>query len=253
VRLRRSEGNPRATVLCVHGALDGQASFLRLARRLGDCDVVTYDRRGYRASRSVALRDGIAVQVDDVREVLDVARSLHAATPTVVLGHSFGGLVALALVAGPGAATTSVDAVVAYEPPFPWADPTTRHAPPESDRTAASAAEAFFRRIVGDASWERLSDEAKDERRHDGPALLGDLGVLNGEMPFSPSDLAVPVYIGVSNDAPPRRRASAEGLAHSSRAVTLVEFEQAGHGAHLTSPDRLAALVRQAIDGLATA
>jgi len=51
--------------------------------------------------------------------------------------------------------------------------------PPESDAPLGTppevAAEWFFRRLVGDAAWERMGEEARRDRRADGPALLADL------------------------------------------------------------------------------
>jgi pimeloyl-ACP methyl ester carboxylesterase len=233
------------TVVCVHGALDGASSFLRLARRLADCDVVTYDRRGYRSSRGVPVRAGLAVQVDDLLDVLGAVPEA-AATRCVVLGHSFGGLVALGAARERGR-SAAIDAVVAYEPPFPWGSPATRHAGATSEDPAV-AAEAFFRRIVGDAAWDRLSEHDKDVRRADGHALIEDLRVLGTAQPFEPSDVEVPVAIGLSDDAPDRRRASSMALADALPRGRLVLFSSTGHGAHLSSPGRLAELVRAQLE-----
>ncbi|HEY5010734.1 MAG TPA: hypothetical protein VIH73_06215, partial [Acidimicrobiales bacterium] len=49
---RRVE-HPEATVICIHGGLDRGGSFARLARRIDRFDLVTYDRRGYQASREL--------------------------------------------------------------------------------------------------------------------------------------------------------------------------------------------------------
>ena len=49
----------------------------------------------------------------------------------------------------------------------------------------AAAAERFFRRMVGDAAWDRLPDEGRAERRADGPALAAELRAIRlSEAPF---------------------------------------------------------------------
>ena len=67
---------------------------------------------------------------------------------------------------------------------------------------AAAAAERFFRRMVGDAAWDRLSESAKDERRADGPALEAELSAIRiAEAPFDVTGLAVspPPSVGASS------------------------------------------------------
>ena len=47
--------------------------------------------------------------------------------------------------------------------------------PGVTGRRPGDEAERFFRRMVGDAAWDRLPDEARADRRADGPALVADL------------------------------------------------------------------------------
>ena len=100
-------------VVLVHGSLDRGTSFARVVRRLPDLHVVTYDRRGYHRSRPVApLATTLEDHVADLVAVVD-------GRPSVLVGHSYGGDVAL------GAAAEAPDAVRAvgvYEPPLPWSD-----------------------------------------------------------------------------------------------------------------------------------
>jgi len=76
--------------------------------------------------------------------------------PAVVVGHSYGGAVAL------GAAVQApevIGAVGAYEPPMPWTPWWPRRSASSiADEDPATFAEGFFRRVVGDAGWDRLSD-----------------------------------------------------------------------------------------------
>ncbi len=169
-------------VVLVHGSLDRSASFTRVVRRLDDLHTVVYDRRGYNRSRdALPLNATLDGHVDDLVSVID-------GRPSIVVGHSYGGDVALAAALRP-ASLGSILAVAAYEPPTPWLpvyrsspDAAPRGSPAEGDaddpEAAADAAERFFRRMVGDASWERLPETAKAARRADGPALAAELRAI---------------------------------------------------------------------------
>ena len=94
----------------VHGSLDGAASFGRVVRRLQDLHVVTYDRRGYRGSRRMRPLGVLEDHVEDLVELVGKG-------PAVVIGHSYGGDVAIgAALAAPGA----VVGLGAWEPPLSW-------------------------------------------------------------------------------------------------------------------------------------
>ena len=64
-------------------------------------------------------------------------------------------------------------------------------------RGHGAEAERFFRRMVGDAAWERLSEAAKEDRRADGPALEAELAAIRiTDQPFDVTALAVPATFG---------------------------------------------------------
>jgi pimeloyl-ACP methyl ester carboxylesterase len=240
-----------AMVVLVHGSLDRAASFARVVRRLDDLHTVTYDRRGYhRSRRALPLNTTLDGHIDDLLAVI-------AGRPAVVVGHSYGGDVAL------GAALRRPDepairGVVAYEPPMPWLGPWSRRPPDPAAaspgrRTAdpedpAAAAERFFRRMVGDAAWERLSEAAKDERRADGPALEAELAAIRlPRAPFDVTALAVPSTFGRGERSASRHRDTVAWLVAHTPGGQLVEIPGASHGAHLTHPDAFAAMVRSAV------
>jgi pimeloyl-ACP methyl ester carboxylesterase len=246
----RASSSP--TVVLVHGSLDRSASFTRVVRRLGDLHTVVYDRRGYHRSRdALPLNATLEGHVDDLV-------SLVAGRPSVVVGHSYGGDIAIAAAVRPES-RGSVLAVVAYEPPTPWLpvyrsapDAAPRGAPDEGDaddpEAAAQAAERFFRRMVGDASWERLPETAKAARRADGPALTAELrAIRGGEAPFDVSRLSVPVTYGRGENSASRHRRSVDWLVEHTPGAELFEIAGASHGAHLTHPDAFAAMVRSAV------
>lgn len=237
-------------VVLVHGSLDRSASFARVVRRLPDLHTVVYDRRGYHRSRpALTLPGGFDVHVDDLISIID-----HR--PAVLVGHSYGGDVALAAALRPEA-RGSVLAVVAYEPPMPWlalyrADPSRRGSPVEADPrdpvAAGAAAEQFFRRMVGDAAWERLPEPAKAARRADGPALAAELRAIRlPDAPFDVRALSVPATFGRGENSAPRHRKSVAWLLDHTPGAELIEIAGASHGAHLTHPDAFAAMVRSAV------
>lgn len=140
---RRRPAAPVATVVFVHGAMDRAASFARVMRRLGDFDVIAYDRRGYAGSchhgrpgdgspgmappdadPSVAgSRDPLCGHVNDLAAVLDWACASAPTLPRVVVGHSLGALIALVAVAtacpSPSPVGTDVGIIAAGAPPIP--------------------------------------------------------------------------------------------------------------------------------------
>ncbi len=244
-------------VVLVHGSLDRGASFARVVRRLDDLHTVVFDRRGYQGSRqALPLNTSLHGHIEDLVTVI-------AGRPAVVVGHSYGGDIALgaAVRAGPG---SSIVSVVAYEPPMPWLGPWARStasatamrasrpegipAPVSDPDAAAVAAERFFRRMVGDTAWDRLSESAKDERRADGPALEAELSAIRTtEEPFDVTGLRVPATFGRGELSAPRHRDTAAWLADHVPGAELIEIPGASHGAHLTHPDAFASMVRSAV------
>lgn len=229
--------DPLASIICVHGGLDRGGSFARLARRTDRYDLVAYDRRGYQGSRALTPLD-LEHHVQDLLAlvVLEARRG-----PVIVFGHSFGGVVAL------GAATRVpdlVDLVVAFESPLPWILHRPSSRPPLTDDPGAEA-ERFFRRMVSNGAWERLSERDRESRRLDGPGLLSDLGGLHrGVAPFDLSTLKVPfVYLygdGIIADYYQALCGELEKIAPNFRCRQL---EGANHGAHLSNPDQLASVI----------
>jgi pimeloyl-ACP methyl ester carboxylesterase len=240
-------------VVLVHGSLDRATSFARVVRRLQDLWVVTYDRRGYHHSRRGQhvqgdrrddlkgdLRgDAFDQHVSDLLEVIGKRR-------VVVVGHSFGGAVALAAAIE---APERVLAVGAYEPPMPWVDWWPRRA--RRDMTSedpADAAEGFFRRMVNDDAWERLPERARQERRAEGPALVAELSSLrSGGAPFDLSRLSVPLVVGRGGASRPHHRQAIDELHSTIPDSVVFEIPGASHGAHLTHPDAFSEFVRRVL------
>jgi len=232
-------GSPAPTVVLVHGSLDRGASFARVVRRLADLHVVTYDRRGYHHSRAMPVARSLAQHVADLV-------SLVGKGPAVVVGHSYGGDVALgAAIEAPEA----VGAVGAYEPPLPWLEWWPRRS--ASSITAedpGTYAEGFFRRVVGDAGWDRLTDQARADRRADGPALVAELSDLRGAAaPFDLAQLRVPLVLGRGGASVWHHRKAIDALVEAVPGSEVVEIPGSAHGAQLSHPDAFAALVRRVV------
>ena len=231
--------------MLVHGSLDRAGSFARVIRRLDDVHTVAYDRRGYHRSRHVVpVHDTLDGHVGDLLAVID-------GRPAVVVGHSYGGDIALGAALRPGG-PGPILAVAAFEPPMPWlgtwATRPNGARQPHRDDDPGLAAERFFRRMVGDSAWDRLPEATKEARRADGPALAAELAAIRvARPPFDVTRLAVPAVFGRGTESLPHHRDSADWLVAHVPGAELVEIEGAAHGAHLTHPDAFARFVRVAM------
>jgi pimeloyl-ACP methyl ester carboxylesterase len=233
------------TVVLVHGSLDRGSSFARTVRRLGDLHVVTYDRRGYHHSRTMPLAHSLE------RHVADLV-ALVGPGPAVVVGHSYGGDVAIgAAMAAPDA----IGAVGAYEPPLPWCEWWPRRSASSiTNEDPARYAEGFFRRVVGDAGWDRLTERARDERRADGPALVAELADLRRrDAPFDLGSLRVPLVLGRGGKSVWHHRKAIDALVDLVPEAEVVEIPGSAHGAPLSHPDAFATLVRRVVERAAGA
>ena len=234
-------GDPTAPlIVVVHGSMDRSAGLLRLSRRLDvDHRVIRYDRRGYGRSSEVGPPWTVAANIDDLEALLDTA--VATSGPAVVFGHSFGGNVALGLAAR---RPELARAVVVYESPLSWLD----WWPGDSAGGAAmavddpgDAAEAFMRRLVGDAVWERLPPSKRAERRAEGVAMVAELADLRRQAPWDGERIVVPVLALHGELAKPHHRAAMEGLANMVTGCRSSMIPSAGHAGPHTHADDVAA------------
>jgi len=227
-------------VVFVHGSLDRSTSFSRTARRLEDLLVVVYDRRGYARSRAV---HPVATDIDTM--VSDLLGVIHG-REVVVVGHSFGGLIALR---GAEFEPDLIRAVGAFEPPLPWFEWW-----PNRNRSSIATTDpqefavGFYERMVGEGSWERLNENGKQERHADGPALVAELAAIRTGYPLvNLEQIQVPVVAGRGSKSIDRHKKAAEVVAENVPDGLLFEIEGSGHGAHLSHPDAFATFVRTVI------
>ncbi|MFO1541354.1 MAG: alpha/beta fold hydrolase, partial [Chloroflexota bacterium] len=188
----RSRGDARPAVVLLHATLGAADALLRLAGELApDARPLLLDRRGTPAS-PLAVPGPVAVarHVADVRDLLDASGEARA----VLLGHSFGGVVALAFAA---AFPDRVAAVLAWEPPWlTLADPADRArllavAPAVASahaRDGAPGATRAFLAVVAPDLLARLGPERA------APLLAAGDGVLaDAAMPGRPADGPGPI------------------------------------------------------------
>ena len=91
------------------------------------------------------------------------------------------------------------------------------------------AAEAFMRRLVGDAVWERLPAAKRAERRAEGRAMVSELADLRREAPWCGDDIVAPVLAMYGEHARPHHRAAMEGLVGMITDCRAVMVPGAGH------------------------
>jgi len=232
-------------VVLVHGTLDRSAAFGRTVQRLSDLHVIVYDRRGY--GRSAAAQPPASTLEDHATDLI----SILDGRPATVVGHSYGGVVALVAA---GQRPDLIVAVGVFESPTPWAP----WWPAEADEGMAMfatsmddpsrVAEAFFRRVAGDAAWDELPERTRDDRRSEGRALVADIGSLRDiDAPFDLSALTVPLIVGRGSESMGYQRAGARRMAEEA-GVELVEISGGAHGSHTTHPDEFAAFARRAVE-----
>jgi pimeloyl-ACP methyl ester carboxylesterase len=221
-------------VVFVHGSMDRGASFVKASRILPHLDIVRYDRRGYGRSVDAGVAASVEAHADDLLAVIDDR-------PCVVVGHSFGGVIALtAATRSPG----SVGAVGAFEAPMPW-DPRWPHdsaGGAATDRAngdgTAAAAELFLRRMIDDEAWDALPAGTKDDRRAEGDALVAELTAMRDrdEPPYDLQTITVPIVSGYGMKGKPYHQWAAAELCQRARDGELITIEGAGHAAHASHP-----------------
>jgi pimeloyl-ACP methyl ester carboxylesterase len=245
---RHRTGPDAPRVVLVHGSMDRAATFGKVIRRLPELAIVRYDRRGYGRSHALEVASDLQEQVEDLLLVLD-------GEPAVVVGHSLGGVIALAAAQREPALVPSV---AAFESPMSWLDwwP-TRSAGGEAmaavrgdaaERVSdEEAAERFMRRMIGEDRWEGLSARTRQARRAEGPALLAELASIRSEAPYDPGSLQVPVLAGHGTASQPYHQQAAARLAEWAPRGELLVIDGAGHAAQASHPEAFAAFVRRAV------
>ena len=245
----RVEGDGPPLVL-LHATLSRASAWRGVVDALrGEATLVALDRRGHRASPDPdPLRLSIADHVADVAAIVD----WEGIAPAAVLGHSFGGCVALELAAR---RPDLVSGVVAYEPPYlPVAPREIREgmagmaagsAGALARGDGAAAAEMFLRAVLGDEGFEGLAPSVRAAVLREGEAAASDAR-LAGLDPAGLGRIACPVTIVLGGASDPAYAAIAAGLAELVPHARIVVLPGAGHMGAVTRPDLLVPVVRAA-------
>jgi pimeloyl-ACP methyl ester carboxylesterase len=231
-------------VVLIHGSMDRSSGMLKLSRVLDSrCRVVRYDRRGYgRSVRRHGPHAGshagpftMAAQVADLIGLL-------ADRPAVLVGHSYGGNVALA------AAERHphlVRAVAIYETPLSWMPwwpgNTAGGAAVASRQEPHEAAEQFMRRMVGDERWDALPERTRATRRREGVAMVSELTDLRDVPPWSADRVQVPLLVGLGSRGAAHHQRGMRWVADTVRGARLVELAGCRHDAPFSHPVLFAA------------
>ena len=230
-------------VVLVHGSMDRGAAFARVMAGLDDLDVCRYDRRGYGSSVHEGEGLGLEGHLTDLGAVVGDRRC-------VLVGHSFGGVLALVMAARH---PERVLAVAAYEAPMQWrpwwptdSAGTTAARRSEEGASGPAAAEGFLRQVLGDERFETLP--GREQRLAEGVALVAELRSLRHvPAPYEACTLPVPVVAGTGTLSPPHMQRAAGVLAEEAPLGELYVLEGADHGAHVRRPDDFAAFARRAV------
>jgi pimeloyl-ACP methyl ester carboxylesterase len=241
---------PDPAIVFVHGSMDRQAAFARVVRHLPDVTTAVYDRRGYGASVEIAGPFDVDDHVADLDRVLDVVDPTRGGV--VLIGHSFGGVVSLAMASR---RPERVLAVGVYESPMswePWWSSTSGGARAvETRHDPELAAENFLKRFIGEQRWNDLPEGVKIRRRREGRALVGELADIRRSRPYRFADIRCPVVSAVGSHAPEHMRRGAQLLADECSPRPPVVIEGAQHNAPFSHPQIFADTVVKPTSALA--
>lgn len=216
-------------VMFIHGSLDRSAGMARLARLAQRThSTLRFDRRGYGRLREHSGPFTVAGNTDDVVTILNGRNA-------VLVGHSYGGNIALATAERLG---SQIRGVTTYETPLSWFDwwPQGSAGGAAIAAQPEDAAETFMIRMIGEKRWNELPQATKDQRRQEGRALTGELRDLRVGPPWNADNIVCPVICGHGTRGQPHHIDGAPKLALMLRNGESRVIEGAGHGAPISHP-----------------
>lgn len=216
-------------VVLIHGSLDRSAGMARLSRLSSRTHhTIRFDRRGYGRHFHHDGPFTVAGNADDVIELVGNKN-------VVLVGHSYGGNVALAAAERLGAQVVGVST---FETPLSWLEWWPRDSAGGAALTVAPdlAAETFMIRMIGEKRWSELPERTREQRRFEGVALTSELGDLRKKAPWQPENISCTVLCGRgTKGATHHMEASSRLAGFFARGAERV-IEGAGHGAPISHP-----------------
>lgn len=252
VAYRRLGGGPPLVLL--HATLSSSAQLQPLAGRLAaSFTVIAVDRRGSGESRPPGAPPAgpidVAVHVGDLAAVFAAER----VGPVLVVGHSYGGCLALEFAAR---CPDLVAGSWVFEPPYAPVGPSAVRAAlaDVARRTVAAgqrggggaAAEAFLSAVGGRGAVGGLSPAARQRIRLAGSAALADAALLGLE-PAGLERIRCPVVVATGRARAPLYATIAEALVGRIPGAARASIEVAAHGAPITHTG----IVAEAIEAFA--
>ena len=206
---------------------------------------IRFDRRGYGRHLEHEGPFTVAGNTDDVVELV-------GNRPAVLIGHSYGGNIALSAAEKLG---RQVLGVSTYETPLSWMDWWPRDSAGGAALTVPSelAAETFMIRMIGERRWAELPERTRDQRRSEGRALTSELGHLRQAPPWNSENILCPVLCGRGTKGAPHHLRASSQLAHMFAVGNERVIDGAGHGAPISHPQEFyEALIRPHLAGNGT-
>ena len=231
-RSRSTDSSVR--VVLIHGAVDRAAGLIRVARQIGDAEVIRYDRRGYGRSDSVGSACTFEQHVDDLELII-------GDRPTVLFGHSYGGSIALGAVSR---GNPFVRAAVSYEAPRTWE--TWWPPPPDSSIDPADAAEHFVRRMIGEDRWQTLPANSRSKLRSQGVLMVHELNTQTKQR-YSLEDTQIPLTFAVGDLSGDHAQKAAANFGDEASGARVVRLQGARHDAPMSHPGQVAQLIKDAL------
>lgn len=215
-------------IVLIHGSLDRASGMALIARNIRNHRTLRYDRRGYAKAIGHPGPFTVAGNVDDVVALVDDRSA-------VLVGHSYGGNVALAAAVRLG---DQVVGVSTYETPLSWLDwwPSGTAGAAAVAADASQAAEDFMVRLIGRNRWDALPESTKQQRRREGVALKGELTDLRRESPWSAGEVGCPVIAGCGSLGAQHHQRGARWIADQVPLGSVVTLQGASHSAPTSHP-----------------
>ncbi len=242
----------RLPVVLLHATLSSSAQLTPLARRVSaTTTAILVDRRGSGGSEMADPRPvPVGRHVADVIAVLDAVGLERAA----LVGHSFGGVVALETAARH---PDRVAAVLAWEPPYlPLADAVSRRVLASvADRVgqayaaggSEAAARVFLGIVSGPEAWDRLHPRQRSAIARQGTGAVADVA-MEGLDPDRLATIVAPTVLATGSASQPFYAPIADALATRIGSATRIDLDGLRHPAPITDPARIADLVLALLD-----